>query len=97
MTTIRDRALGRLAVVLHVTADITDSVNAAVAHFVETDEDPTGKERRALLEQAEYGAHMIATAVGDALVALGDMGAELLQEDEGFGAEDEDQDDDSQD
>jgi len=95
--TVRDRALGRIAVAQHCAQEISDSLNAALAHFVETDEDPKGKARREFLEQAEFGAHMIASAVGDALVAMADMGRELLVECEGFSAEDEDQEEDDED
>jgi uncharacterized protein YacL (UPF0231 family) len=85
MTTLRDRALGRIAVAQHFLQEIKDNLDATVAHFLETDEDTTGKERRELLEQAEFGAHMIAMAVGEAATALGDMGEELLEEGENLG------------
>ena len=90
MTNTRDRVLGRIAVAQHFVGEIQETLNAAVAHFVETDEDMKGKERRELLEQAEYGAHMIATAVGEAMSAFSDMGRELLEEGENLGDDDDD-------
>ncbi len=85
MMNLRDRVLGRVAVAQHFLQEIKDNLDATVAHFIETDEDTTGKERRELLEQAEFGAHMIATAVGDAVTALNDMDEELLEEGENLG------------
>jgi phytoene/squalene synthetase len=90
-TTIRDRALGRIAVAQHFAQEIADNLNSAMAHFAVTDEDTTGKERRELLETAEYGAHMVASAVGDCLVALNDMDEELIAESEIVDDDDDDE------
>lgn len=87
--TLRDRVLGRIAVAQHCAQEIADSLDATMAHFVETDEDMKGKERRELLEQAQYGAHLVATAVDDALTAMADMTRDDIEEDEGFGQDDE--------
>ena len=95
-TTLRDRALGRIAVAQHFLQEIKDNLDATVAHFLETDEDTTGKERRELLEQAEYGAHMVAAAVGDAATALNDMDEELLEEGENLGEDEVSVDDDEE-
>jgi hypothetical protein len=96
MMTLRDRVLGRIAVAQHFVQEIKENLDATVAHFIETDEDSTGKERREMLEQAEFGAHMIATAVGDAMTALNDMDEELLEESENLGEDETPVDDDEE-
>jgi hypothetical protein len=96
MTTVRDRVLGRIAVAQHFLQEIEDNLGAIVGHFIETDEDPDGKERREMLEQAEFGAHMIATAVGDAMSAFNDMGSDLLEEGENLGDDETPVDDDDE-
>jgi hypothetical protein len=88
MTNLRDRVLGRIAVAQHFLQEIKENLDATVAHFIETDEDTTGKERREMLEQAEFGAHMIATSVGAAMTAFNDMDEELLEEGENLGEDD---------
>lgn len=74
-----------MTVAQHFLQEIKDNLEATVAHFIETDEDTTGKERRELLEQAEFGAHMVAAALSDAMSAFSDMDEELLEEGENLG------------
>jgi hypothetical protein len=87
--TPRDRVLSRIAVAQHFLQEIEDNLAATVGHFIETDEDSDGKERREMLEQAEFGAHMIATAVGEAMIAFADMDKDELDEGENLGGDDD--------
>jgi hypothetical protein len=85
MTNLRDRVLGRIAVAQHFLQEIKDNLDATVGHFIETDEDSDGKTRQEMLEQAEFGAHMVATAVSEAFSAFNDMDEELIDEGENLG------------
>jgi len=97
MMNLRDRVLGRIAVAQHFLQEIKDNLEATVGHFIETDEDADGKARREMLEQAEFGAHMVATAVSDAMSAFNDMDEELLEEGENLGGDETPVDEDDED
>lgn len=90
MSDTRERALGRLGVALHMATEVRDTINETIGHFVDAGSDKSGKERRELLEQAEYGAHAVATTVGEALTAMGDMTKFELNVGESFAGDDED-------